>query len=106
MMNCCSEMVALTRNPMERRPVSRSPSLYKADMIRDAFKSLRTLELVEYEADLNEGARLAGPRSRDLPSPELSRRRNGHDASPATSAAIRRIRGAYSSAGGWPVSGS
>ena len=34
--------------------------LYTAPMIRDAFAGLEILELVEYEADLNEGARHAG----------------------------------------------
>jgi SAM-dependent methyltransferase len=34
--------------------------LYTADVIREAFKDLRIVELVEYEAELNEGARHAG----------------------------------------------
>lgn len=34
--------------------------LYTADLIRDSFKTLHTLELVEYEAELKEGARHAG----------------------------------------------
>jgi len=34
--------------------------LYTADLIRESFKTLHTLELVEYEADLNEGARHTG----------------------------------------------
>jgi len=34
--------------------------LYTADVIRDSFKSLNTVELVEYEAELNEGSRHAG----------------------------------------------
>jgi SAM-dependent methyltransferase len=34
--------------------------LYTADLIRDAFKTLHTIELVEYEAELNEGAHHAG----------------------------------------------
>jgi len=34
--------------------------LYTAELIRESFKTLHTLELVEYEADLNEGARHAG----------------------------------------------
>ncbi len=34
--------------------------LYTADLIRESFKTLHTVELVEYEAELNEGARHAG----------------------------------------------
>jgi len=34
--------------------------LYTADLIRESFESLRTVELVEYEAELKEGARHAG----------------------------------------------
>ncbi|MEP7298571.1 MAG: class I SAM-dependent methyltransferase [Burkholderiales bacterium] len=34
--------------------------LYTADLLREAFASLRTIELVEYEAELTEGARHAG----------------------------------------------
>jgi SAM-dependent methyltransferase len=34
--------------------------LYTTDLLREAFASLRTIELVEYEAELNEGARHAG----------------------------------------------
>ena len=34
--------------------------LYTAELIRDAFKSLSTVELVEYEAELNEGSQHAG----------------------------------------------
>jgi SAM-dependent methyltransferase len=34
--------------------------LYTADLVRDAFKALHTLELTEYEAELNEGARHVG----------------------------------------------
>jgi SAM-dependent methyltransferase len=34
--------------------------LYTADLIRLAFKDLRIVELIEYEAELNEGARHAG----------------------------------------------
>ena len=34
--------------------------LYTADVIREAFKDLRIVELVEYEAELNEGARHVG----------------------------------------------
>jgi SAM-dependent methyltransferase len=34
--------------------------LYTADLMREAFKDLRIVELVEYEAELNEGARHAG----------------------------------------------
>jgi len=34
--------------------------LYTADLIRESFESLQTVELVEYEADLKEGARHAG----------------------------------------------
>lgn len=34
--------------------------LYTADFIREAFKDLQTVELIEYEAELNEGARHAG----------------------------------------------
>lgn len=34
--------------------------LYTAELLREAFVSLRTIELVEYEAELNEGARHAG----------------------------------------------
>lgn len=34
--------------------------LYTADLLREAFASLQTIELVEYEAELNEGARHAG----------------------------------------------
>jgi SAM-dependent methyltransferase len=34
--------------------------LYTADLLREAFASLRTIELVEYEAELNEGAQHAG----------------------------------------------
>jgi SAM-dependent methyltransferase len=34
--------------------------LYTADLLREAFKPLQTIELVEYEAELNEGARHAG----------------------------------------------
>ena len=30
--------------------------LYSADLLRDAFASLQTIELVEYESELNEGA--------------------------------------------------
>ncbi len=34
--------------------------LYTAELMREAFKDLRIIELVEYEAELNEGARHAG----------------------------------------------
>jgi len=34
--------------------------LYTADLIRDAFQGLRTIELVEYEAELDEGRQHAG----------------------------------------------
>ena len=34
--------------------------LYTADLMREAFKDLQIVELVEYEAELNEGARHAG----------------------------------------------
>lgn len=34
--------------------------LYTADLMRDAFKDLRIIELTEYEAELNEGAQHAG----------------------------------------------
>jgi SAM-dependent methyltransferase len=34
--------------------------LYTADLIRESFKTLQPVELVEYEAELNEGARHAG----------------------------------------------
>lgn len=34
--------------------------LYTVDLIREAFASLRIVELVDYEADLNEGARHVG----------------------------------------------
>ena len=34
--------------------------LYTADLIRETFKDLQVVELVEYEAELNEGARHAG----------------------------------------------
>jgi 2-polyprenyl-3-methyl-5-hydroxy-6-metoxy-1,4-benzoquinol methylase len=34
--------------------------LYTADLVREAFKDLQVVELVEYEAELNEGARHAG----------------------------------------------
>jgi SAM-dependent methyltransferase len=34
--------------------------LYTATLIRDAFKDLRIIELIEYEADLSEGSRHAG----------------------------------------------
>jgi SAM-dependent methyltransferase len=34
--------------------------LYTADLMREAFKDLRIVELIEYEAELNEGARHAG----------------------------------------------
>ena len=34
--------------------------LYTPNLLREAFTSLRTIELVEYEAELNEGARHAG----------------------------------------------
>ena len=34
--------------------------LYTADLMRESFKDLRIVELTEYEADLNEGARHAG----------------------------------------------
>ena len=34
--------------------------LYTADLMRDAFKDLQVVELVEYEAELNEGAQHAG----------------------------------------------
>ena len=34
--------------------------LYTADLIRASFKTLQIVELVEYEAELNEGARHAG----------------------------------------------
>ena len=34
--------------------------LYTADLIREAFKEMRFVELIEYEAELNEGARHAG----------------------------------------------
>ncbi len=34
--------------------------LYTAELLREAFASLQTIELVEYEAELNEGARHAG----------------------------------------------
>ena len=35
--------------------------LYTAGLIREAFKALNTLELLEYEADLSEGTQHAGP---------------------------------------------
>jgi SAM-dependent methyltransferase len=34
--------------------------LYTAELMREAFKDLRIVELIEYEAELNEGARHAG----------------------------------------------
>jgi hypothetical protein len=34
--------------------------LYTADLMRDAFRDLRIVELIEYEAELHEGARHAG----------------------------------------------
>lgn len=34
--------------------------LYTADLIRDSFKGLETVELIEYEAELNEGSQHAG----------------------------------------------
>lgn len=34
--------------------------LYTADLVQKAFKDLRVVELIEYEAELNEGARHAG----------------------------------------------
>ena len=34
--------------------------LYTADLVREAFKELRIVELIEYEAELNEGAQHAG----------------------------------------------
>jgi SAM-dependent methyltransferase len=34
--------------------------LYTPELLRDAFKALQTIELVDYEAELNEGARHAG----------------------------------------------
>lgn len=34
--------------------------LYTADLIRDSFERLNTVELVEYEAELNEGSQHAG----------------------------------------------
>jgi SAM-dependent methyltransferase len=34
--------------------------LYTADLIREAFKDLQVVELIDYEAELNEGARHAG----------------------------------------------
>jgi SAM-dependent methyltransferase len=34
--------------------------LYTAELLREAFKSLEIIELVDYEAELNEGARHAG----------------------------------------------
>ena len=34
--------------------------LYTAALVRDAFAALQTVDLVEYEADLNEGSRHAG----------------------------------------------
>ena len=34
--------------------------LYTAELLREAFASLQTIELVEYEAELTEGARHAG----------------------------------------------
>jgi 2-polyprenyl-3-methyl-5-hydroxy-6-metoxy-1,4-benzoquinol methylase len=34
--------------------------LYTAELLREAFKDLQVVELVEYEAELNEGARHAG----------------------------------------------
>lgn len=34
--------------------------LYTADLVQKAFKGLRVVELIEYEAELNEGARHAG----------------------------------------------
>jgi 2-polyprenyl-3-methyl-5-hydroxy-6-metoxy-1,4-benzoquinol methylase len=34
--------------------------LYTAELLREAFASLQTIELVEYEADLNEGAHHSG----------------------------------------------
>jgi hypothetical protein len=35
--------------------------LYTAELIREAFKELETLELVDYEAGLNEGSQHVGP---------------------------------------------
>jgi SAM-dependent methyltransferase len=34
--------------------------LYTADLLREAFQDLRIVELIEYEAELNEGARHVG----------------------------------------------
>ena len=34
--------------------------LYTAELIRDSFKQLKTVELIEYEAELNEGIQHAG----------------------------------------------
>lgn len=34
--------------------------LYTAELVREAFKDLRIVELIEYEAELNEGAQHAG----------------------------------------------
>lgn len=34
--------------------------LYTAELIRESFKGLRTVELIEYEADLHEGSQHAG----------------------------------------------
>jgi 2-polyprenyl-3-methyl-5-hydroxy-6-metoxy-1,4-benzoquinol methylase len=34
--------------------------LYTAELIRESFKDLRTLEVIEYEADLHEGSQHAG----------------------------------------------
>lgn len=34
--------------------------LYTADLLHEAFKDLRLVELIEFEAELNEGARQAG----------------------------------------------
>ena len=34
--------------------------LYTPELLRDAFKALQTIELIDYEAELNEGARHAG----------------------------------------------
>lgn len=35
--------------------------LYTAELIREAFKELKTIELIDYEADLHEGSRHVGP---------------------------------------------
>jgi SAM-dependent methyltransferase len=35
--------------------------LYTAELIRESFKCLDTVELIEYEAELNEGSQHAGP---------------------------------------------